>query len=75
MNTTQSEKLYAQALDFMPGGVNSPVRAVRSEELRFLSTVQRVQKFMMLTETSLSTISAHGDRTSSVTNSPMLSRL
>ena len=30
MNTTQSEKLYAQALDFMPGGVNSPVRACRS---------------------------------------------
>ena len=30
MNTTQSEERYAQALDFMPGGVNSPVRACRS---------------------------------------------
>ena len=30
MNTTKSEKLYEQALDFMPGGVNSPVRAWKS---------------------------------------------
>ena len=35
MNTTQSEKLYAQALDFMPGGVNSPVRACRSVDSAF----------------------------------------
>ena len=30
MNTEKSEKLYSRALDFMPGGVNSPVRACRS---------------------------------------------
>lgn len=30
MNTRKSEKLYARALEFMPGGVNSPVRAFRS---------------------------------------------
>lgn len=30
MNTRRSEKLYARALEFMPGGVNSPVRAFRS---------------------------------------------
>ncbi|MBR2283673.1 MAG: glutamate-1-semialdehyde 2,1-aminomutase [Ruminococcus sp.] len=30
MNTRRSEELYAQALDLMPGGVNSPVRAFRS---------------------------------------------
>lgn len=30
MNTERSQKFYKQALDFMPGGVNSPVRACRS---------------------------------------------
>lgn len=30
MNTRKSEKLYARAMEFMPGGVNSPVRAFRS---------------------------------------------
>lgn len=30
MNTQKSERLYAQAQNFMPGGVNSPVRACRS---------------------------------------------
>ena len=30
MNTTSSEKLYEQAKKFMPGGVNSPVRAFNS---------------------------------------------
>ena len=30
MNTEKSEKLYSRALDFMPGGVNSPVRAYRN---------------------------------------------
>lgn len=30
MNTGNSEKLYERACEFMPGGVNSPVRACRS---------------------------------------------
>jgi len=30
MNTTQSEQLFAQAQNLIPGGVNSPVRAFRS---------------------------------------------
>lgn len=30
MNTSQSEKLFAQAQQWIPGGVNSPVRAFRS---------------------------------------------
>jgi glutamate-1-semialdehyde 2,1-aminomutase len=30
MNCEKSEKLYEKALDFMPGGVNSPVRACKS---------------------------------------------
>lgn len=30
MNTTTSEKLYSRAQNFMPGGVNSPVRAFKS---------------------------------------------
>ena len=30
MNTEKSERLYKEALKFMPGGVNSPVRACRS---------------------------------------------
>ena len=30
MNTSKSEELYKVALDLMPGGVNSPVRAFRS---------------------------------------------
>ena len=30
MNTKNSENLYNQALGFMPGGVNSPVRACGS---------------------------------------------
>lgn len=30
MNTQKSERLYARAQQFMPGGVNSPVRAFRS---------------------------------------------
>jgi len=30
MNTTKSEGLYSKALNFMPGGVNSPVRACRN---------------------------------------------
>lgn len=30
MNTANSESLYKQALEFMPGGVNSPVRAWKS---------------------------------------------
>lgn len=30
MNTERSQKLYEQAMEFMPGGVNSPVRACRS---------------------------------------------
>lgn len=30
MKTTKSEKLYNEALRFMPGGVNSPVRACRN---------------------------------------------
>ena len=30
MNTQRSQELYKQALDFMPGGVNSPVRACKS---------------------------------------------
>ncbi|NLV21533.1 MAG: glutamate-1-semialdehyde 2,1-aminomutase [Syntrophomonadaceae bacterium] len=30
MKTTRSEKLYQQALQLMPGGVNSPVRAFKS---------------------------------------------
>jgi glutamate-1-semialdehyde 2,1-aminomutase len=30
MNRSQSEKLFAEALNFMPGGVNSPVRAFRA---------------------------------------------
>ena len=29
MNTTQSEKLFAEAKTLIPGGVNSPVRAFR----------------------------------------------
>ena len=32
MNTEKSERLYKEALKFMPGGVNSPVRACRSVE-------------------------------------------
>ena len=30
MNTSKSEQLYSRALEFMPGGVNSPVRACRA---------------------------------------------
>src|SRR5882724_6789882 len=30
MNRTQSEKLFAEALNYIPGGVNSPVRAFRA---------------------------------------------
>lgn len=30
MNTSKSEELYNQALEFMPGGVNSPVRACKN---------------------------------------------
>jgi len=30
MNRTQSEKLFAEALEYIPGGVNSPVRAFRA---------------------------------------------
>ncbi|HEY5345992.1 MAG TPA: glutamate-1-semialdehyde 2,1-aminomutase [Verrucomicrobiae bacterium] len=30
MNRTQSEKLFAEALQYIPGGVNSPVRAFRA---------------------------------------------
>ena len=30
MNRSQSEKLFAEALNYMPGGVNSPVRAFRA---------------------------------------------
>ncbi|MFN7139730.1 MAG: glutamate-1-semialdehyde 2,1-aminomutase [Limisphaerales bacterium] len=30
MNRTQSEQLFAQALNYIPGGVNSPVRAFRA---------------------------------------------
>ncbi len=30
MKTTESEKLYQRACEFMPGGVNSPVRAFRN---------------------------------------------
>jgi glutamate-1-semialdehyde 2,1-aminomutase len=30
MNRTQSERLFAEALDYIPGGVNSPVRAFRA---------------------------------------------
>src|SRR3982750_1804699 len=30
MKTTQSEQLFAQAQELIPGGVNSPVRAFRS---------------------------------------------
>jgi len=30
MNRTQSEKLFAEALKYIPGGVNSPVRAFRA---------------------------------------------
>ena len=30
MNTSESEALYARAVELMPGGVNSPVRAMRS---------------------------------------------
>jgi glutamate-1-semialdehyde 2,1-aminomutase len=30
MNTTQSERLFQQAQEFLPGGVNSPVRAFKS---------------------------------------------
>lgn len=30
MNTEKSEELYKRAIEFMPGGVNSPVRACRS---------------------------------------------
>ena len=30
MNTEKSEKLYSRAINFMPGGVNSPVRAYRN---------------------------------------------
>lgn len=30
MNTDKSKKLYKKAIEFMPGGVNSPVRACRS---------------------------------------------
>src|SRR4051812_25637610 len=30
MNRAQSEKLFAEALNYIPGGVNSPVRAFRA---------------------------------------------
>ena len=30
MNTENSEKIYSRAINFMPGGVNSPVRAFKS---------------------------------------------
>lgn len=30
MNISKSQKLYSQALQFMPGGVNSPVRAFKN---------------------------------------------
>ncbi|MGN1134076.1 MAG: aspartate aminotransferase family protein, partial [Oscillospiraceae bacterium] len=30
MNTEKSEALYAEAQKFMPGGVNSPVRACKN---------------------------------------------
>ena len=30
MNRAQSEKLFAESLKYIPGGVNSPVRAFRA---------------------------------------------
>ena len=49
LNTTKSEELYKVALDLMPGGVNSPVRAFGAVGKKpfYLLTMQRVPMFMM----------------------------
>ena len=61
MNTAKSEQLYKTACGFMPGGVNSPVRACKA--------VGTVPLFIdhARTETSSSTMYAHGGRTFLVT--------
>ena len=51
---TRSEELFERAVNRIPGGVNSPVRA--------LLTVQRDVKYTMWTERNIQIISAPGDR-------------
>ena len=62
LNTVKSEELYKVALDLMPGGVNSPVRAFGAVgRTLYLLTMQRVPMFMMWMAISLLTMFVPGD--------------
>ena len=61
LNTVKSEELYKVALDLMPGGVNSPVRAFGAVGTLYLLTMQRVPMFMMWMAISLLTMFVPGD--------------
>ena len=68
MNTSRSEQLYKTACGFMPGGVNSPVRACKAVgTVPLFIDHAKGQGYGTRTETSSSTMYAHGDRTFSVT--------
>lgn len=63
MNIQNSEKFYAQAQNFMPGGVNSPVRACRAVgRAPLFIDHAKGSKSMMSTATNTSIIFAHGAR-------------
>jgi len=73
--TEQSRKLQRRAERFIPGGVNSPVRAFRAVGGDPLYIVRgQVRTFGMPMAVSMWTTSAPGDRSSSGTQRPQSSR-
>ena len=61
MNISKSQKLYSQALQFMPGGVNSPVRAFKNVgKTPLFIEKAKGSRYMTLTVMNTSITFAHG---------------
>ena len=59
METAKSESLFARAVEVIPGGVNSPVRAYGSVGM---NPQQTVRMCLMRMAINISTTSVPGDR-------------
>ena len=61
-NTEKSRLAFDEAKQYMPGGVNSPVRSFANVGGLSLLRARRDRKFMISTGTSTLTMLVHGDQ-------------
>ena len=67
MEFVRSEELFIESEKYIPGGVNSPVRAFKAvREHLSLFTGQRVQGYLMRTEMNILIMYVPGDHVSLV---------